>query len=56
MKIGLEVEWKLASRYNIHKRLPGGELIVWCGSWLLDMALVKGFLMEDWISNAWRLD
>jgi hypothetical protein len=30
MKTGLEMEWKLVSRYDIHKRLPGGELIlVW---------------------------
>jgi hypothetical protein len=56
MRIGLEVEWKLVFRYDTHRRLPGGGLVVGCGSWLLDMVFVEGFLMEDWISNVWRLD
>jgi hypothetical protein len=28
MKTELEVEWKLASRYDIRKKLPGGGLIL----------------------------
>jgi hypothetical protein len=39
------MEWKLASKYNIHKRLPGGGLIFWCGSWVLGIALIEDFLM-----------
>jgi hypothetical protein len=32
LKTRLEMEWKLISRYNTHKRLPGGGLVVWSGS------------------------
>jgi hypothetical protein len=39
------MEWKLASKYNIHKRLSGGELIFWCGSWILNIAFIKDFLV-----------
>jgi hypothetical protein len=45
MRTGLEVEWKLASRYDIHRRLPGGGLVFWCGSWVLGIALIEDFLM-----------
>jgi hypothetical protein len=45
MRTGLEVEWKLASRYDTHRRLPGGGLVFWCGSWVLDIALIEDFLV-----------
>jgi hypothetical protein len=48
------VEWKLASKYDIYRRFPGGGLIFWCGNWFLDMTLIEDFLAEDWFL-VWKL-
>jgi hypothetical protein len=45
MRIELEVEWKLAFRYDTHRRLPDGGLVFWCGSWVLGIAFIEDFLV-----------